>query len=146
MTLETKKWIIAALGGLFLLSLVFVQWRGGGCPRTQAGLSAPHIALPAPSPPCVQCPHKKTPGTIDHWKGSTHARKAVGCVECHQAETGDADAFDHYGHTIATIVTPRDCKRCHETEYQEFSASHHAAGGNILASLDNFLAETVEGS
>ncbi len=28
----------------------------------------------------------------------------------------------------------------------EFAASHHATGGNILASLDNFLAETVEGS
>ncbi len=25
-------------------------------------------------------------------------------------------------------------------------ASHHAKAGNILASLDNFLAETVEGS
>ena len=29
---------------------------------------------------------------------------------------------------------------------KEFAASHHAKGGNILASLDNFLAETVEGS
>jgi len=146
MTLETKKWIIAALGGLFLLSLVFVQWREVDRRRTEAGLSDPHIAIPASSRECIECHQKTTPGIIDHWKGSTHARKAVGCVECHQAETGDADAFDHYGHTIATIITPRDCKRCHETEYQEFSASPHAAGGNILASLDNFLAETVEGS
>ena len=28
----------------------------------------------------------------------------------------------------------------------EFERSHHAAAGNILASLDNFLAETVEGN
>ena len=26
MTLETKRFVIAGLGGLFLISLVFVQW------------------------------------------------------------------------------------------------------------------------
>ena len=61
-------------------------------------------------------------------------------------ESEDADAFDHYGALIATVVTPRDCGRCHKTETAEFLASHHAKGGNILASLDNFLAETVEGA
>ena len=43
MTLETKRFIIAALGGLFLLSLVFVQWletaRKGGRSRPA---QAPH--------------------------------------------------------------------------------------------------------
>lgn len=29
-------------------------------------------------------------------------------------------------------------------EAEEFAASHHAAGGDVLASLDNFLAETVD--
>jgi hypothetical protein len=51
----------------------------------------------------------------------------------------------HYGATIATVVTPLDCARCHPREFQEFEGSHHAKGGNILASLDNFLAEVVEG-
>lgn len=67
-------------------------------------------------------------------------------MECHLAEKTDADAFDHYGATIATIVTPLDCSRCHQTEFDQFEHSHHAKAGNILASLDNFLAETVEGS
>ncbi|MFN3486974.1 MAG: multiheme c-type cytochrome, partial [Planctomycetota bacterium] len=56
------------------------------------------------------------------------------------------DAFDHYGATIATVVTPRDCSRCHTVEAAEFARSHHSRGGEILHSLDNFLAETVEGS
>ena len=68
-----------------------------------------------------------------------------GCVECHTAEPADADAFSHYGETIATVVTPLDCARCHGKESHQFQASHHAKAGNILASLDNFLAETVEG-
>ena len=83
---------------------------------------------------------------IDHWKNSTHAVKGVGCVECHKANEGEIDAFTHYGSLIATVVTPKDCGRCHQNETKEFMHSHHAKAGNILASLDNFLAETVEGS
>jgi hypothetical protein len=85
-------------------------------------------------------------GIVDHWKGSTHAEKGVGCVDCHKAAEKDADAFEHFGSRIATIVTPRDCGSCHPTQSAEFAASHHSKAGNILASLDNFLAETVEGS
>ena len=67
-------------------------------------------------------------------------------MECHQAQKEDADGLEQYGELIASVVTPRDCSRCHLTEYQEFVTSHHAKGGNILASLDNFLAEVVEGT
>ena len=104
------------------------------------------IAVPASSKRCVDCHAQSNPAIVDHWKDSTHALKGVGCVECHEAAADDVDAFKHEGYTIATIVTPRDCGRCHQTETEEFLASHHAAGGNILASLDNFLAEVVEGA
>jgi len=83
---------------------------------------------------------------VHHWEGSAHARKGVACVECHQAAKGDADAFDHYGVLIATVVTPRDCGGCHRDVAAEFAGSHHARAGNILASLDNFLAESAEGA
>src|SRR6516162_3002021 len=145
MRLETKRLIIGLLGGLFLLSLVFVQWMEVLRKSGESERMGAHYVVPASSKQCVECHQQSTPGIVEHWKGSTHARKAIGCVECHQAETSDADAFDHYGAVIATVVTPMDCRRCHQTEYQEFSHSHHAAGGNILHSLDNFLAETVEG-
>ncbi len=146
MQLTTKRYVIGALSALFLLSLVFVQAMEVIRKREEAGLAAPHIAVPAASKSCVDCHGNISPGIIQHWKGSTHARKGVGCVDCHQANQEDADGFEHYGARIATIVTPRDCSRCHQREYQEFERSHHAKGGNILASLDNFLAETVEGA
>ena len=47
---------------------------------------------------------------------------------------------------MPSIVTPRDCARCHKKEAEEFANSHHAKAGNILASLDNRLAEIVEGA
>ena len=146
MSLKTKQVIIGLLGLLFLTSLIFVQWMEVARKREEAGLTPHNVSIPASSESCVACHRQSSPGIIDHWIGSTHAVKGVGCIECHKAEKDDVDAFNHYGATIATIVTPKDCSRCHQTETAEFMASHHAKAGNILASLDNFLAETVEGA
>lgn len=146
MKLEQKRTILIVLSLLFLISLIFVQRLEVARRYQEVGLVAKSIAVPASSRQCVDCHRQGTPGIIDHWKGSLHAVKGVGCADCHQAQKGDADAFDHYGKLIATVVTPRDCGRCHPDVRHEFEASHHAAAGNILASLDNFLAERVEGA
>ena len=149
MTLDQKRWVIGGLGFLFLLSLVSVQWlevsrrrheESGG----RVGTSA--VSVPDASRQCVDCHTQVSTGIVDHWKGSTHAQKGVACLDCHKAGDKDADMFSHYGKQIATIVTPRDCASCHPTESAEFAVSHHSKAANILASLDNFLAETVEGS
>lgn len=146
MSLDTKQTVIGVLGLLFLLSLVFVQYQEVTRRRAEAGVGEAHVVVPESSKACAECHAQLQPAIIDHWKGSTHAETGVGCYECHVADPQDADAFSHYGVSVATIVTPLDCARCHEAVYEEFSGSHHAAGGNILASLDNFLAETVEGA
>lgn len=146
MSVKTKQFIIGFLGLAFLASLIFVQAMEVARKNEENGVTPHHVAIPDSSKSCVECHDKSSPGIIDHWEGSTHAVKGVGCVECHLAEKDDVDAFDHYGETIATVVTPLDCGRCHEPETEEFLAIHHAKAGNILHSLDNFLAETVEGS
>ncbi len=146
MSVKTKQLIVGLLGLAFLGSLIFVQAMEVIRRKEESGVGPRHVTIPASSKSCVDCHQKSSPGIIDHWEGSTHAVKGVGCVECHKASHEDVDAFDHYGATIATVVTPMDCGRCHKTETEEFLASHHAKAGNILASLDNFLAETVEGS
>lgn len=146
MTLEQKRTVLIVLSLLFLLSLLFVQRLEVVRRAEEAGLVDHPIAVPASSRQCVDCHVQGTPGIVDHWEGSTHAVKGVGCVDCHKAAEADADSFSHYGARIATIVTPRDCGACHGDVTEEFERSHHAAGGNILASLDNFLAETVEGA
>jgi hydroxylamine dehydrogenase len=145
-TLQTKRIVLAVVSAAFIVSLLFVQWMEVARKREEVGLAGATVAVPTSSRACVDCHGQTTPGIIDHWKGSPHAKAGVGCVECHEADAADADAFAHYGSTIATIVTPRDCGRCHGEVAAEFGRSHHAAAGNILASLDNFLAETVEGA
>lgn len=146
MSLNFKRLVIAILGVTFLVSLVFVQWMETTRRAEEAGLTAHHISVPQSSKQCVECHKQSTPAMIEHWKGSTHAEKGVGCFECHSADASDADSFEHYGSRIATVVTPTDCGRCHTQVAAEFGRSHHAAAGNILHSLDNFLAEVVEGS
>jgi len=146
MTLSNKRTLIGALGLLFLASLVLVQRMEIVRREAELGTRDATVSIPKNAEQCVSCHNQSTPGIIDHWKGSTHAEKGVGCVECHQAATTDADAFAHFGETIATVVTPLDCSRCHPAEAEEFQRSHHAKAGNILHSLDNFLAETVEGA
>ncbi len=146
MSLTLKQFIIGLMGLLFLLSLVFVQWLEVTRKQEEAGLKAPAIAVPVASKACVECHAQANSGIVVHWQGSTHAVKGVACVDCHVAEQADADGFEHYGAHIATVVTPRDCARCHVTPSAQFAQSHHARAGNILASLDNFLAETVEGA
>ncbi len=146
MNLNQKRLVIAGLAVLFLLSLVLVQWMEVLRRQEELGMAPAAIAVPASSRACVECHGQTTPGIIDHWRGSKHARSGVGCFECHQAEAQDVDAFEHYGSKIATVVTPRDCGHCHGEVAQEFQRSHHSKAGNILASLDNFLAETVEGA
>ncbi len=94
---------------------------------------------------CLGCHAKETPGIVSHYADSGHAENGVECTDCHGAEEADIDGWMHEGTRIATIVTPTDCGQCHEEEAEQFQASHHSKAGNILHSLDNLLAESVEG-
>ena len=95
---------------------------------------------------CIYCHTDQTPGIVVQWQGSSHSENGVGCFECHSADEGDVDALAHNGETISIIVSPTDCSACHAEEVAEFTSSHHAEGGQILDSLDNRLAEVVEGA
>lgn len=96
---------------------------------------------------CLECHQADNVGLYQQWGDSKHYRANVGCYECHKADKDDVDVLkdkDHKEYQIATIVSPKDCGRCHEREVDEFVNSHHSKAGRILGSLDNFLAEVVE--
>ncbi len=95
---------------------------------------------------CIACHKEHSPALYQQWGSSKHFRANVACFECHSANPGEPDAYEHYGQLIATPVTPKDCSRCHSREVEEFSASRHSKAARILGSLDNVLAEVVEGN
>lgn len=98
---------------------------------------------------CVACHKKNNPGLVQMWGASKHYGANVGCYECHAADATDVDAFVHDDKKvkkhISIIVSPADCANCHEKEADEMAHSHHAEAGKIMGSLDNLLAEVVEG-
>lgn len=141
--LNFTRYLIGGLCLVLFLALTGVGYvqveerRGGGL--------RPFIS--AENKKCIDCHMAKdiAVGGINDWKVSRHAPKGIGCAECHRAEKEDPDAYDHYGSLVSTLVTPKDCMRCHDREAKEFLRSHHAKAAQFVGSLDNFLGNVVEG-
>ena len=105
------------------------------------------VYVSAKTQKCIEC-HAKNhlqESQIEEWKHSKHAKAGVGCYECHRAKKDYPGAWNDNGFIITTIVSPKICGKCHEREFKEFEASHHAQAGEILGSADNYLGEAVEG-
>lgn len=138
MSIATPSKIIAFFAVLFLSS---ASW---------GAVDSPPSELSDESRACIKCHKKNNPGIVQQWGASKHYRANVGCYECHQADENDVDAFIHDDKKvkkhISIIVSPKDCSNCHEKEVQQAVESHHAKAGRILGSLDNLLAEVVEGN
>lgn len=128
-----RKWSVLALAAL--AGLVWLP----------AGASAAGARISKQTAECLGC-HESMPGIVAQWQDSAHWSAGVGCFECHQAKKGDTDAMEHNGFTVAVIVSPKDCSRCHPRESTEQQESHHAEAGNILNSQDGLLGQTVGGA
>ncbi len=95
---------------------------------------------------CVECHMTENPGLYLEWNHSQHGQNGVNWLDCHQAEETDIDAFRHGEEQfISIVVTPKDCSKCHQTEFEQMDGSHHAKAGQILGSLDNLLGEVIGG-
>jgi hypothetical protein len=142
MPLTAKRYIVAGLSFLFLASLLLVAWHESKRRRIEEKLEP---IVTAQNKSCVECHRKDSPALVMEWERSRHARFGIGCYDCHVAQKGESDAWTHEGVVISALVTPKDCARCHVKEHDEFARSHHAKAGEILASLDNVLAEKACG-
>lgn len=115
-----KHYLIASLCGLSLLLCGLNPVHAA-----KVKLSPEHWNNPA-GKECVSCHTKSSVGLTKQWEKSAHAKAQVNCLDCHQANSDDADAIEHEGQIISPIVSPKDCGRCHETEYEEQKGSTHA--------------------
>ncbi len=100
---------------------------------------------------CVDCHKKESPGLHTEWGKSSHAVVDVDCYSCHKGKAGQPGVVQHEKDAagkplyISTIVSPKTCATCHEKEVAQQQRSHHAKGGQILASLDNIMGEVIGG-
>ena len=94
--------------------------------RPQVETQQPSAELVRATGKCAEC-HARTQYSVVHeYEMSAHARKGVNCLECHQPAQGQ-EKKDHHGFVIAAKLTPGNCRSCHESIYQQFLRSRHAA-------------------
>lgn len=137
--LNVGNWLVF-LVCLFVFSTGVVQ------AEPRALILKPFKQLSDESKECAACHKDKSPGIYQQWGRSKHFGANVGCYECHQAKETDIDVIKHENVNISVIVSPKDCAQCHNAEVEEFAQSHHAKAGQIMGSLDNMLAEVIEGA
>lgn len=127
----------------FLLAMAwFVLWAS----VASAGRYTTNAVVTEASKKCLECHTSSQPGLVVAWEKGLHARKGIGCFECHQADPGEADAVrDHFGFTISPLVTPNDCGKCHPAQKESFLKSGHAKAAQAIESIDNYLGNFVEG-
>ena len=75
---------------------------------------------------------------------SEHAEKEVNCLDCHQVAPGqNGNESRHF--VINTKFTAANCRSCHESIYQQFLHSRHAAAAWAAVDGDkDFTPEQVD--
>ncbi|MFH1152179.1 MAG: multiheme c-type cytochrome [Pseudomonadota bacterium] len=130
------------------LTVLWVFTAGTALALTQESFDVKNPKVQEMNKKCITCHLKENKSLVLQWEASAHAAAKdgqVGCYNCHAAEKGDELGYVHEGAFIKAILSPADCARCHEPEAAEMGISHHATAGEIMASLDNMLAEVVAG-
>jgi hypothetical protein len=75
---------------------------------------------------CAECHTEQDYSIVHEYELSAHAAKGINCLECHQP-VQNQEREDHHGFVIAKNGTAANCRSCHETEYEQFLRSRHAA-------------------
>ncbi len=120
--MNKKKWIFIVGGAFVLVAATFVIGMLIGTPL-EVGRETLERYRAAGK--CVQCHRRETPAIVATFELSPHS-EAIICLVCHQPLEGQK-AMDHNGFEIVRAPTAGNCAQCHETEYEEFLRSRHAA-------------------
>lgn len=94
--------------------------------RPISDLSQPTATLVRATGKCAECHSKETSAVVHQFEMSKHAAAGINCLDCHQPVEGQKK-LHHRGFTIASKLTAKNCSQCHQTEYQQFLRSRHAA-------------------
>ena len=123
MSLTIKRYIVAVLSLFFMTALLPVAFIG---PSLYGQEEEPGPVVTEDNEGCLTCHMEDSPALVMESERSRHAQLGVGCFDCHSAEKGDVDAWEHEGVYVAALVTPLDCARCHAQEFEQFSNLYYS--------------------
>lgn len=113
--------IAVVLGTALVVAAFMINAR-----RPPSEVAHPTAALVRATGKCAECHRRETSAVVHEFEMSRHNASGINCLECHRVVEGQ-ESLEHRGFTIAKTVTAANCKQCHETEYQQFLRSRHAA-------------------
>jgi hypothetical protein len=94
--------------------------------RPDSEAERPTANLVRASGKCAECHTRAQHAIVHEYELSAHAQKNVNCLDCHQP-AANQEKHDHHGFVLSKVVTAANCRSCHETIYQQFLRSRHAA-------------------
>ncbi len=128
------KGIQAALMVLFLIIIMPVN--GQAATNTSIDVNNPDNR--EINRKCVRCHLKENKALVLQWENSPHAKAnegQIGCYTCHAAKKGDELGFLHEGAFIKAVLSPNDCRPCHEQETEQMALSRHSFRTALPGSL-----------
>jgi Seven times multi-haem cytochrome CxxCH len=103
----------------------------------------PTASLVRASGKCAECHRQETSAIVHEFEMSKHSEKGINCLDCHQPAPGQ-DKMDHRGFVINDRVTAANCSSCHQTQYDQYLRSRHAAPAwASVAGRKDFSAEQI---
>jgi hydroxylamine dehydrogenase len=75
---------------------------------------------------CAECHTAQQYSIVHEYEMSRHAQRGISCLDCHKPAQGQRGQ-EHHSFTIVSKLTAGNCRSCHESIYQEFLHSRHAA-------------------
>lgn len=109
------------IAGSLIVAAVAINSR-----RPSAVVDQPSADLVRASGKCAECHINQQYAIVHEYEMSVHAEKHVNCLDCHRGAQGQ-EVKPHHGFEINTKVTAANCRTCHESIYQQFLRSRHAA-------------------
>jgi len=130
--------IAVFLGTALLVAAFMVNSR-----RPRVETVQPSAAFVRATGKCAECHRNETSAVVHEFEMSRHSAAGVTCLDCHQVVKGQKE-LAHRGFAITTAVTSANCSQCHQTEYQQYLRSRHAAPSwAAVSGKEDFTPEQV---
>lgn len=79
---------------------------------------------------CVECHRKISPGQVQDWEVSMHAKEDITCSDCHGSDHNTAEDY-----LKAVLPNEQVCAECHEEQFDQFAHGKHNFGWTTLNAI-----------
>ncbi len=79
---------------------------------------------------CIDCHSKISPGQVQDWRVSKHAKNDISCSVCHGNKHKNAKDYQK-----AVLPDEHKCAECHETQFNQFKKGKHQFGWTSMNAM-----------